>query len=255
MGEGPCGSGVLGRHVLDARSTHAVENGPEQASRVDRYRRAELRIRSWQRGPGHPGVEIDDWMPVYRKWKNVHARYWDSMVAMNTVDAIWWNKERSNIGAIVVALGGLGHVSLQEHTVDKRKQGERSRGRSDLWTRIGTRTHSMEAKFCWHALGRKDPKSRVRSALKAARADAWKLRKGDADFRAGLVFACPYIAESRSISLEKGLKAFLSDDFGVKDVFPRGGLRIDLYPKWGREVQATGGAICPGVTVFHGFVD
>jgi len=89
--------------------------------------------------------QLEHWVEVLEEWCLVHERY----CRMAPGDAIFWNGERANVGALAAAAWRAGSVALEEYTLPKQYKQANYHGRADLWLGSTETNDYIEAKFQW----------------------------------------------------------------------------------------------------------
>jgi hypothetical protein len=129
---------------------------------------------------------------VLQAWTKVVQEY-DNEVHPDR--ACYYN-ERTHVGFFSGAVWKSGGVALEEWCTDKTSiDGEKRRGRGDLWIKHGSLKIHLEAKHLWVPLGRDvgNAVTRVEKMMQRALSDSHALKCWGDEGRAGLVFAAPLI--------------------------------------------------------------
>jgi len=143
----------------------------------------------------HRGVftarRLSHWQSVLDGWCKIHEEY----CSLVQGDAIYWNIERSNLGALAGAAWRLGWAALEEFPQPKNLKRKRFGGRADLFLKSPKHEDYVESKMTWMTLrrGQVTPADGVLRGLTSACKDASALHlTKSSERRVGIVFAVPY---------------------------------------------------------------
>lgn len=99
------------------------------------------------------GLPVEGWTRLLEKWAELMTRFIRvSESCSSGSDLPYWYNEYSNINNLAAAAWILDGVGLQEYTVDKCEQADKTtKGRCDLWLCVPSLKieYTIEAKFNW----------------------------------------------------------------------------------------------------------
>lgn len=163
-------------------------------------------------------IKKPDVRRLFKTWDDILRWYEDKKPYQ---DIPYWYLERTNIGHLSLAAYKLSGYPLQEFSIKKWKDAEKSAGRSDLYIYIpksnsGTELEfNIEAKQIWCSLDTKDTKLKdmIRKALKNARKDLKELKEKEwkASHSMALVFILLYKNKNVPHKRKNNKKKLLSE--------------------------------------------
>ncbi|HOX05641.1 MAG TPA: hypothetical protein PK280_04490 [Planctomycetota bacterium] len=128
--------------------------------------------------------------PIFKKWHDINVEYCKAV----DKDAVYWNTERVNVGALAAAVWLRHSQALEEFSAGRSFGRHQRQGRADLCFNWCGTDYVIEAKHEWVCLSPQagDAAKRFDPALKRARKAAVESRY-QGKRRLGIVFAVPYI--------------------------------------------------------------
>lgn len=115
-------------------------------------------------------------------------------------DTIFDYNERPNVGVLSSAAWRCGWLSIEEFSWNKSINGEKIKGRADLWfTENGDHETFIEAKHCKLSLNSPEFVRGIKNHMDLAYADAINTKNGDGNIASvGLLFARVYVKNNSS---------------------------------------------------------